>query len=278
MSNKNKTYFLSPGWDFLKDSIRLGAILSDPSSPHKSLTTTEDNVLIDSPVYASHKYNFSETLEKSRSHKYGLWAQFLQIFGLGAETSISFEKGSIEKYAFKHMKTEWFLPSEAFAKASAQVPRVKSFFERTDFEKPVYIITGLKVVEGASVTSHPKEARVLKWRLGFDGTPAGVPMTIGPQAEHTKSTEGTTGFERSSPVVFAYQLSELWCKTGGDDPMLKDHTAGAMFEARGGDTTERLETEISEGIGKVLMDGREVISVFDEDGDEDCIGVLPTPR
>jgi len=175
------------------------------------------------------------------------------------------------------MKTEWFLPSDTFAKASAQVPRVASFFERTDFEKPVYIITGLKVVKGASVIIHPRKSRVFKGKLGFDGTPAGVPVTVGPQAEHTKSTEGTTGFEKSSPVVFAYQLSELWCKTGEDDPVLKDHTAGAMFEARSRDTTERLETEVSEAAGKLLMDGREVVSVFDEDGNEDCICVLPTP-
>ncbi|RDL36319.1 Uncharacterized protein BP5553_05671 [Venustampulla echinocandica] len=279
MSNKQKTYFLCPGWDFPVDSIQLGAILSNPNFPHKTITSAEDKNLIDTPIYVSHKYNFSDKFEKSKSHKYGFFAQFLQIFGLGGEASVLFEKGSIETYAFKHMKTEWFLPSESFAKASSELPRVASFFDRTDFEKPVYIITGLKVVQGASVTTNPKKSRTLQGKLGFDGTPIGVPVTIGPEAEHTKSIEGTTGFERSSPVVFAYQLSELWCKGGGEEPVLKDHTAGAMFELGDGKTTAEMETEISDGMGKALVDGREFVSVIDEDSAEDCVCILPTiPR
>ncbi|KAF8866586.1 hypothetical protein BDZ45DRAFT_277047 [Acephala macrosclerotiorum] len=270
--NKVKTYFLTPGWDFPVGSIQLGSVISDPSFPHRSLT--EDNpVSIDTKVHSSHKYDFSDTIDKSKSNKFGLWAQFLQVFGLGAEASVSFDRGSIDKYAFKHMRTEWFLPSKAFAKACLEATNVADFLEQTEYERPVYIITGLKTVEGASVTTVSNKGRGIRAKIGFDGTPAAVPVTIGPEADHKKKEADTTSFKKSSPVVFAFQLSEMWCKEGSDDVVLKDHTKGALFGV--GEQKELdLEAEVVEGV-KQLQDGMKVVAVFDEDGDEACICVLP---
>jgi len=114
MANKAKTYFLVPGWDFPVGSIQLGAVIADPAFPHRALNE-DDLVPIDTKIHPSDKYDFSSTIDKSRSNKFGLWAQFLQIFGLGGGLSVAFDKGAIDSYSFKHMHTEWFLPSAAFA-------------------------------------------------------------------------------------------------------------------------------------------------------------------
>lgn len=82
--------------------------------------------------------------------------------------SVAFDKGAIDKYSFKHVYTEWFLPSAAFAKACVKVPNVADFLEQTEYEKPVYVITGLKTVEGARVTTIKSKGRGLKAKLGFD--------------------------------------------------------------------------------------------------------------
>lgn len=273
MSNKVKTYFLVPGWDFPIGSIQLGSIIANPSFPHRSFTEN-DAISIDTKVHLSDKYDFSTTLDKSKSNKFGLWAQFLQIFGLGAEASVSFDKGSIDTYAFQHMQTSWFLPSRAFVGGCVKNTNVVDFLEQTNFRKPLYIITGLKMVEGASVTTVNNKGRGVYAKLGFDGTPAAVPVTVGPEVERNIEESETASFKRSSPVIFAFQLTAVRCKEGNENVMVRDYTKGALFAV--GDENEELhlETEILEGFGD-LDEGREIIPVFDEDGEENCNCFLP---
>lgn len=273
MSNKVKTYFLVPGWDFPIGSIQLGSIIANPSFPHRSFIEN-DAISIDTKVHLSDKYDFSTTLDKSKSNKFGLWAQFLQIFGLGAEASVSFDKGSIDTYAFEHMQTSWFLPSRSFVTACVKNTNVVDFLEQTNFRKPLYIITGLKMVEGASVTTVNNKGRRIYAQLGFDGTPAAVPVTVGPEVERNIEESEIASFKNSSPVIFAFQLTAVRCKENKEDVMVKDYTKGAMFSA--GDENEELhlETEVLEGFGD-LKEGREIIPVFDEDGEENCNCFLP---
>jgi hypothetical protein len=272
MANKYKTYFLSPDWDFPVGSIQLGSIISDRSFPQRYLAK-HDPVAFGIEVYPSVKENFTDTIDESKTNKYGLWAQFLQIFGLGAEASVSFSKGTIEKYSFVLMKTEFFLPSKDFATAAAKITAVADFLEQTDYEEPVYIITGIKTVAGASVTTVAKKGRGLHLKAGFDGTSSGVPVTVGPEADHKKAEEERASFKNSSPVVFAYELSEMRLQRGGKDVTLKSHTKGALFGIDGKKTVD-LETEVVEGPGK-LEDGSEVVPAFDEGGEELCNCVLP---
>lgn len=273
MSNKVKTYFLVPGWDFPVGSIQLGSIIASPSFPHRSFIEN-DIIPIDTKVHLSDKFNFSTTLDKSKSNKFGLWAQFLQIFGLGAEASVSFDKGAIDTYAFQHMQTTWFLPSKAFVDACVKNTNVVDFLEQTNFRKPLYIITGLKTVEGASVTTVNSKGRGVNAKLGFDGTSAAVPVTVGPEVERNIEESETASFEKSSPVIFAFKLAAVRCKEGNENVMLKDYTKGALFSS--GQENEELDlvTEILDGLGDLYED-RETIPVYDEDGEEYCHCFLP---
>lgn len=273
MSNKVKTYFLVPGWDFPVGSIQLGSIIANPSFPHRSFTEN-DVISIDTKVYLSDKYDFSTTLDKSKSNKFGLWAQFLQIFGLGAEASVSFDKGAIDTYAFQHMQTAWFLPSKSFVNARVKNTNAVDFLEQTNFRKHLYIITGLKTVEGASVTTVNSKGRGVNAKLGFDGTSVAVPVTLGPEVEHNIEESETASFRKSSPVIFAFQLAAVRCKESNENVTVKDYTKGAMFSAGPENEGLDLETEILDGFGD-LDEGREIIPVYDEDGEEICNCFLP---
>lgn len=198
--------------------------------------------MIDTKVQVSEKYDFSSTLDKSKFKKIGLWAQFLQIFGLGAETSFSFDKSSIDTYAFQHMKTEWLLPSKTFAEACVKNANIVAFLEQTNFRKPLYIITGLKTVEGASVTTVKSKSRGIHAKIGFDSTPAAVPVTIGPEVDRNVEGSVTASFTNSSPVVFAFQLTAVHCKERSKDVMLAGYTKGALFGLE--EENEDLELEI----------------------------------
>lgn len=273
MSNKVKTYFLVPGWDFPVGSIQLGSIIASPSFPHRSFTEN-DIIPIDTKVYLSDKYDFSTTLDKSKSNKFGLWAQFLQIFGLGAEASVSFDKCAIDTYAFQHMQTAWFLPSKAFVDACVKNTNVVDFLEQTNFRKPLYIITGLKTVRGASVTTVNTKGRGFNSKLAFDGTPAAVPVTVGPEVERNIEESETASFEKSSPVIFAFQLAAVRCKEANENVRVKDYTKGALFASGQENEELDLQAEVLDGLGDLYED-RETIPVYDEDGEEYCHCFLP---
>lgn len=96
------------------------------------------------------------------------------------------------------------------------------------------MITGIKTVEGARVTTSRRKGRGFNVSLGFDGTAFGVPVSVGPQAEHGSEVSEEATFENSSHIVFAYQLKEI--RFGKDKRMKsRDYTKGALFGTTPGD-------------------------------------------
>ena len=70
--------------------------------------------------------------------------------------------------------------------------------------------------------------------------------------------------------MFAFQLSEVASKEGDQNVSVKEHTKGALCGV--GEKVD-LETEVAGSVK--LEDGREIVPVVDEDGEEVCNCVLP---
>ncbi|MCJ1349555.1 hypothetical protein MMC31_007796, partial [Peltigera leucophlebia] len=151
---------------------------------------------------------------------------------------------------------------------------LEPFLEQTNFKKPLHIITGLETVEGASVAAVNSKGCGVNAKLGFDRTPAAVPVTVGPEVERNIEDSETASFKKSSPVIFAFQLTAVWCKEANAKFMVKDYTKGAFFGLGQENDELDLETEVLDGVGD-LDEGREIIPVYDEDGEENCNCFLP---
>lgn len=238
MANQKKTYFLTPGWDFPVGSIVLGSIIEDPRQPESTLYIPEPDSITPT-IYATDKYDFSSTLSHSRKGHCGLFARFLQVFGIGGEASVRHDRTKVDRYAFKHMRTEWFVSSAAFIeKAISPSPspttsEVVNFLKQTNYEEALYMIVGLKTVEGASITTFRRNDRSFTVALGVDATPVGVPLSAGPKATYDGEGSDETTFQNSTPIVFAYRLKEI--KFGKKkETKIKDYTAGALFGVSGG--------------------------------------------
>jgi len=267
MANKIKTYFLVPGWDFPAGSLPLGTILDTPTSPQSTLYKPPFSS-IDTPTYPTSKYNFSTTISSS-SHKHvGLFAKFLQIFGLGAEVSVKYDKAHVDTYAFDHVHTVWFSPSQTYISQVIKETEVVNFLKQTDYEETIYIITGIKTVEGASVTTFRNKGRDLKAAAGFDGTAMGIPVSVGPDAGYGDGETREATFKNSSSVVWAYQLKEVRVKRGGG-VQSKDFVKGALFGE--GEEGRVVEPQAGEIPDEDLSAER----AYDEVGEEECFCVLP---
>lgn len=101
-----------------------------------------------------------------------------------------------------------------------------------------------------------------------------MPVTVGPDVERRIEESETASFRKSSPVIFAFQLTAVRCKEGNGNVMVKDYTKGAMFASAQEKEELDFETEVLDGFGN-LDESRETIPVYDEDGEENCHCLLP---
>jgi hypothetical protein len=297
MANRKKTYFLVPGWDIPPAAIQLGNIIADPTAPHMPLNgsfTKTKAPDIDTPIYPTSTKNFKTSSFSSRSNRFGIWAEFLQMFGLGGEASVSFSHGDEDTYSFGEMQTEWFSPSADFVERSVRADNVQDFLKMAGRKTPLYIITGVKTVRGATVSTSQFKTHGHAGHFGVDGTSIGAPITVGLKVGHERQKGQKVSWRCEGPIVFAYQLAQVRFKK--DSWVIGSYEKGALFER----TDEKSDLGPTVGVtvpilldeGKALardgalddsqsvdsdalLEGMQLKSGFDEEMGEECTLVVP---
>jgi hypothetical protein len=204
-----KYYFLVPGYDFPISSVTLGCIITDLTQPHDAYFTVEEGDIDPTKIMPTDKYDFSTTVTDKSVKKAGLFARFSNFVTFGAEGNAQFDKATNKVYTFKHMHTEWFLPTNTLLDKAVKSERVANYLRDTDFQEPVYMVTSVKTVMGTSVATSNSKGRGIVIMLGVDASAVGVPLSIGPKyvdnVEHTQAAM----FKDSSAIVFAFRLKEI---------------------------------------------------------------------
>jgi hypothetical protein len=139
-------------------------------------------------------------------------------------------------YAFDRLETIQFFPKEAYLQKCIEAESVRRYLDKSRYRKPVYVITGLKTVSGASVKS--LRARDVSASLGVkaDGTVwSGGSLPIGggggPRIGGKKETKEATSWEGSSDFVFAFRLRKVFVeRKTGTVKKEEDYKTGAMLE------------------------------------------------
>jgi hypothetical protein len=175
------------------------------------------------------------------------------------------------------MRTEWFVPGDEFLRKAVDSQKVTDYLEQVDYEAPVYVVTGIKTVRGASVTILKSKAQGWRAALGLDTTAVGAPVSIGPEAEHDSSATEYATFENSSHIVFAFQLMEMRC----DEEKaisVTPYTTGALLglDVAKKDTRKTTDTKkhfFEEELKQAF--GDRVTETFDEADEEECFCVIP---
>ena len=162
-------------------------------------------------------------------------------------------------------------------------PEVADFIVGSDFKKPVYMITGVKIARGADVALARSKEGGTHIRAGVDGTPAGAPTAAGSEITITMTNSEKTSFGESSDLVFAYRLRELYYEKG--QVKHKEHKKGALQGIDDGSTGETEEETPSvpslviSGLAEEDVSGEQSNiggkMAFDEDDEEECYIVAP---
>ncbi|GFG01380.1 hypothetical protein IFM53868_10997 [Aspergillus udagawae] len=278
--DEKKYYFLAPGLDFTVDSITLGSIIVDPLEPHVTLFTPQLGDIDPNNIIESEKSDATETIIEISNIKAGLFAQFLEIMHIGLDANMKVGKVKTKFYSFKKLQTKWFAPSEPLLDKATQSDRVQEYLKMFQFEKPVYMVTGVKIAKGANVIIVNQHGRGFRAALGIDMTPSGVPITLGPKAEGEDQKMQHTTFKDSSPIAFAFRLKEIRFVpqiTAREQITARDLTEGALFAANAKKENTRVRSLKDEFTEDMLEDlGLEAHKATDEGDDEsECFTILP---
>ena len=278
-----KNYFLAPHHDLPVDgSLALGGIILDPLDPNQLLNEGE---VVDIPIlskHGSHKYNWERTVEDARDGRLSVWTRFVNVLGLGGSFGANFDVKTFTQYKFRDLETIYFNPSPSYVEDTVKSPAVLACLERCSYKLPLYMITGLKTVQGAGAVVTERQTQEYGGHVGIGmSAPFGSPHIVdtGEMSGHQVSGQETT-FGGSSDFVFAYRLSRISFTKGNNQiPVTKQekYTAGAMLGARSerkaeGHVSEFMERLRVEGEDAVRRDlhGMESATAIDEDDDEAC--------
>lgn len=245
MSANIPTYIPSPNWDIPADSdiVVLGRLIKDPKNPQSQIPKSSADPIPPKKVYEGEKPRWQTTLDQTRSGKIGIWAKCLQI--VGGQLSLSQLKTAIEDHKFSHLETKYFLPDDEYLSQALEDAGVQAYFQVHNWRKPVYLITGIKIARGASVSTESSKVRSTKAELKVDGSSLGVPVEVGPEASWESKYKRGISYAGSTDYIFAYQLTRIKFKRGGQKSVSESFVKGAVFGRDKGDDVAGLALQDS---------------------------------
>ncbi|KAM0512691.1 hypothetical protein ACHAPE_008570 [Trichoderma viride] len=209
MANNQHLFFYAPTWDYPPDGpIKLGNVITSVQKPERPLHCAPPT---DSDVFSTKKTNVKHTKDEAQNEKFSILVKFFTILGLDVQQ---------------------FVPTLPYIQACVENDNVRRFLEMSRYRKPVYIITGLKIVfgdEASMTTSHFVQNSPV---VQIDSiTPQVGPIKLnGFNSENGTAAKTVTEWGSSDSFVFAFRVSKVFVgKATGHVIREEDYRRGAMF-------------------------------------------------
>ncbi|KAL0935472.1 uncharacterized protein CTRU02_210063 [Colletotrichum truncatum] len=232
MANREFVFFYAPTLDYPPEGpIKLGNIITSVKNPHRPLSCVAPPE--DSSIFRTEKKSVHYTKEKLRSGKFSILTKFLSVLGFGIDVGAEIDNHDEEKYIFNTLETIQFIPTPAYVQQCVESDNVRRFLETSRYRKPVYIITGIKVVNGAEANTLKSRTVGGTFAVEVDGTllsGGAVPIGGGPGIEGKVGNSVSTSWAGSSDFVFAFRVSKVYVgKATGQVLKEEDYRKGAML-------------------------------------------------
>jgi len=273
-SLRPKFYFLAPVSQIPpKGPITLGSIISLPrlvAEPINDYPVSPESFAEN--VYQHNAYKEVVTINRKTGAHGSIFAEFLHTLGISGQVQGEANNNESEKWSIDKLQTIWFTPSTEYVKKSLEDPDVQEYLCAWLLHKRVYMVTGIKIAYGASSTLEYAQRKDLKIHVGFDFTPLGVPIIVGPEAGMVQELTVWQTQGEVDPFVFAFRLRQIKVHPAGDFEH-EDFSKGALLRARGSKVGDERANEV-----KIIVEG---LDDFDIDGSDfllpswDAIDELP---
>ncbi|KAF7548549.1 hypothetical protein G7Z17_g6987 [Cylindrodendrum hubeiense] len=178
--------------------------------------------------------------QKMRSGKFSVLTKFLKGLGFGVDVGAEVDNRDEEMYKFDLIETTQFAPKPEYLQKCVESDTVRRYLQISRYRRPVYVITGLKVVTGASANT--LRSRTVGGTLAAEvdnSVWSGGIVPLGGRVglEGKVGSEGKTSWEGSSDFVFAFRVRKVFVgKKMGTVISEEDYKKGAML----GNESEKL--------------------------------------
>lgn len=157
--------------------------------------------------------SWSWTREIEQSAGGGVFATFLQLFGIGGEVGSAVDKTHTEIFTVERMVTEEFSPDKGYLERCLKDLGVRDAFIGPSRKSRAYMVTGLKTAYGATKATETIKKKNWHARFGVDASAAGAPLSLGPEGHWSSGvTERSSADE--SDFIFAFKLRRLKYRKG----------------------------------------------------------------
>ena len=268
MAPPKKTYLMVPNFDFPTDSsIQLGNLLADPFAPHRPLASLSPDKWPE--LTKSVQKKRAIVREEAEDANFSLWLQALQI--VGAKAGVESGKTTKNEYNMDALRTSFFTvdPSDEHIKVLLDAPKVRSAMRSTFWSHPVFMISGLKVAEGFSVSSEAKRHRGGNGKLSAAITPQ---VSVGVDAGMSTDRGEKDSFDAGQDVVIAYQLLRI-SRKGRDFEVIEHHPKAAFLGDEDNEAERSEDVEIDTATADDLREVDEDVVLEEVVADDDSISV-----
>jgi len=200
------TYFIPRDWKIHPDEVTLGSVITNIKTPNSALSGAALPSLINPPVPPPKQDRpYSGKARSSKEWSVGLFSSFLQVATIGGELSVSSNSTLEMEYMCELVETRRFTPSLEYIEKAAKDPGVSAHLKMGGLRATAFMITGVKIAQGATITMTEECGKELTAQLGVE-----LPtVTVGPKGSHKTSDYRQTTETVEGPFMFAFEVEKL---------------------------------------------------------------------
>lgn len=250
-TSKNNRWILTKSCDFQPDgSLRLGQILADPKDPTYILQPTgplplHGDLIIDTT--SSEDINIAHGSDLS-AH-FDTWANFLTASN---RLELSAKNSTNVSWHFDELASKTMAPSNRYVEEAMRHGDVPARLREWSFRKRVYMVTGVRVVMGATTSQRDESASKIS-ASGQASLQHGVDPSVGAKGELSTRSNESTSVGAVSDIVFAYRLQEV-----------KYRGKITHRPYKGGEVAQASDEPIRDVRSEVFIEDFEVVGVDDD--------------
>jgi hypothetical protein len=157
--------------------------------------------------------------------EFGVWAK---IFGVnGLKLGWLSKRSGDETLIVRELKTRYFNPTPQYMADVLASPTVAAHIKVTRKKKPIYVITGIKWVEGVSVSKTKEKATNVSGE--GSGTDPHSLTQVGGKASFTSEDKTAASFKESTDFIVGFRVRKIFWKRGGGMET-SDKVAGSVLD------------------------------------------------
>ena len=209
------TYYIAPNFTtrpFPNGPLELGTLVEDIKQFYPINQGAVNRVPIpDGQRYSDAKEDINASLKASRSGEASILAKVLDR-SIGGEASLKGQKRGEDVYKIQKLETVYFHPQRSYIKKCLQLSDVEDYLEMGDNEPPVYLITGLKIAWGTTISTEHGRGYEGTAELGVSVQCGPVDMDVGARAGVVRDSAVSSSFGKPADFVLGIQVQKIYHK------------------------------------------------------------------